>query len=203
MGIPANVVKNVISGLFVGGESWQTTWWDSSTTPPSVDDTSTGLFAATSEFTTMITEFSNFWSSATSATDFDQYGYTGGGAASSHGHASLSVTGAGSAVLPYQCCVVMTLRTGLPGRSYRGRMYWPATGTAISNTTGLLNTGLVNNCVDALATFFGALTGGTAVVVSQTNTTMQEVTSVDADYVPDTQRRRVNKLTSSRHSATV
>lgn len=82
-------------------------------------------------------------------------------------------------------------------------MYWP--GTGLSTNNGLFNGTAVNAVVDNLASWFNVFSTAAfpVVVLSQTGSSTAVVTAVDADLVPDTMRRRRNKLTSTRHSATV
>lgn len=73
------------------------------------------------------------------------------------------------------------------------------------DANGLFTTTVVNPAVDNLALLLAVyqLDPLNPVVVSQTNSTSYPLVSVDADLVPDIQRRRANQLTSTRHSATI
>ena len=139
-------------------------------------------------------------------TAYDVYYYTGG-VAVSHQTKVVSKAGTGtSTTLPLQVSCVLTLRSGLSTRSGRGRIYVPTTGLIVSTGTYLFSTGPVQSMVSTLATFFTfvkSVSPQQAVVVSQTHSSTQPIVSVDANYVPDTQRRRANRLTSTRFSATV
>ena len=48
---------------------------------------------------------------------------------------SVPQTGTGTSVHPYQTSLVLSLRTNRAGGSGRGRLYWPATGVALTPST--------------------------------------------------------------------
>jgi len=203
--LPINVAKNVISGTLPSGEVWQVAYWTQLTSAPAFTDASTAAAAASSDFVAMMNAWKPLCGNTTAATAYDQYGFTGGSSASSHGHATISYTGSGTSFHPNQIAVVTTLRTAHAGRSGRGRMYWPATAAPVPLGQGFFQSSDINPLVDAIALHFTARnTGGNATsVVSQTLAQSFPITSVDADTVPDTQRRRANKLRSVRHSHSV
>lgn len=137
------------------------------------------------------------------------YSYPTGGPASSYVFDEALTGGVGTSTyvtLPLQTSMCITLRTGQNGRSKRGRIYLPAHAASLGNThlfTAAAVTSVVGAIAGALST--AAQASGTApVVVSQTLTSFTEITSVDADLVPDIQRRRANKMpTTVRESAAV
>lgn len=139
-------------------------------------------------------------------TAYDVYYYQGG-VAVSHQTAVVNHVGlTNGTAMPLQQACVMTLRSALSTRSGRGRIYLPATAAALTTATYLFVATPVNQCVTALATWFTFIKSVSplaAVVVSQTHGNTQPIVSVDANLVPDTQRRRANKLTSARFSANV
>jgi hypothetical protein len=101
---------------------------------------------------------------------------------------------------------VLTLRTANATRSGRGRIYLPFVAQTLVAATGMLPSTNVNNLVDTFALWISEqITLGTnvPVVVSQSQSVVRTIVAVDADLVPDTQRRRRNKLTSARHTHTV
>lgn len=139
-------------------------------------------------------------------TAYDVYYYMGG-VAVSHQSAVVNHPGITNGTnMPLQMACVLTLRSALSTRSGRGRIYLPATAQPLQTANYLMTAAPVNACVDALATWFTFIKSVSplaAVVVSQTHSNTQPIVSVDANLVPDTQRRRANRLTSSRHSANV
>jgi hypothetical protein len=205
MPIPSGLTKNVISGTLPGSEVWQTSYWQTGLTAAEADDAHMATLAANSTFIALMNAWKALCASGARATAIDRYYYAGGSGAAAHGHAALNYGGTATPQAgPNQVAVVTTLRTAVSSRAGRGRMYWPATGVAADQTTGLLANGNIDILVDALAAWFTALTTGQpAVVVSQTQNTSHPITSVDADYRADTQRRRVNKIRSLRHSHVV
>lgn len=110
---------------------------------------------------------------------------------------STPLVGAGTATKPFQTAMVFSLRTGRPGRSARGRLYWPALGTTISATTLRLEESVRDAYLEAAVDFLTALqtaapAGSTIAlsVVSQTTGGNTQVTQIQVGDVLDTQRRR-------------
>lgn len=202
MGIPAGAGKWVISGTLPGGEVWQTAYWDTGRTIADFTDANVATVAATANFTAMLNAAKVLMSTDSQITALDGYFYNGGTNAAAHGHAALAVAGTSAAPHPNQVAFVVTLRSAVTTRRGRGRMYWPATGMTVVSATGLFSTVSTNALVDAIGVWFQTLAAGSihACVVSQTAGSLQDLTSVDCDYVPDTQRRRTNKMHSTRHS---
>lgn len=118
------------------------------------------------------------------------------------------VTGSADASSPPQVAAVTSLLTGRPGRSYRGRMYWPHLYGAL--TDGQLGPTDAQNLATQMATFLGDAgeAAGTdfamvPVVYSTVLGTVSFVTTVRVDTVLDTQRRRRNSLRGTSYTATV
>lgn len=115
------------------------------------------------------------------------------------GEAPISKSGAGTASKALQVSCVVSLRTAFPGRSYRGRMYWPA--WAYTPSSGLqfgtslrtdmlaafkaLNAAVIAAGVTALPAYTGDLVVRSATLQAET-----EVIRAEVGSVPDTQRRR-------------
>lgn len=112
-----------------------------------------------------------------------------------------ATVGQSVASCPLQTSVVVSLLTGLPGRSNRGRLYLPAAGAAL--TTHLLSTADTQSIANGMADFFTKLNAlnagasGIVSVVSQAKGTANDVTSVRVDNKPDIQRRRAKSLAAS------
>lgn len=107
-----------------------------------------------------------------------------------------AVGGSSAHSCPPQVSVVATLRTGTPGRSYRGRIYWPA-GPFAPDQSGILSlgVGVLNTAVQDIAQFIeaAALVAGPALVWyvwSPTKGTGAPITEVSVGGRADTQRRR-------------
>lgn len=103
-------------------------------------------------------------------------------------------TGQGDTQFQPQCCQVVTLRTGLAGRSHRGRVYLPWINNDAS-AAGVLNATDVALAQAAWTTFVGALNTASfpLVVVSKKLTASFDVTAVKARANATTQRRRALK----------
>lgn len=110
---------------------------------------------------------------------------------------------------PPQVSAVMSLLTGRPGRSYRGRQYWPLMYLAAMNGVQVQDTAAQQWATD-WATFLAAAgdAAGTdfamkPAVFSGTLGTTDLVQTVAVDTVMDTQRRRRNSLRGNRFTAPV
>lgn len=142
------------------------------------------------------------------------YGYASSAApASAQALKAISHVGGGSGDgNPLQATVVTTLRTGKPGRSFRGRTYWPNHPYKPDGTTGLIG---ANG-----ATFFADLAGQWGAIVkeaaqatlssnniywgvfSRARGSINPVTSIAADNRVDIQRRRAASLAPT-HTTTI
>lgn len=120
------------------------------------------------------------------------------------------VQGTGSPTKPYQTSVVSSLLTGVPGRSNRGRMYWPAIGAPFAASTLRLpgataqdiaddTVQLLQHCVDEalIADPAGALVPA---VASRTLAQRRMITAVEVGDIFDVQRRRRDSLVEARVS---
>lgn len=105
-----------------------------------------------------------------------------------------------SPTLPNNIALVLTKRTALRGRSYRGRIYVPglSEGDIVANTVGGGKvTALVNSYSLLLAFTAGSESWEMVVVSRQNNNTPREfgvatqVLSLDSDGTVDSQRRRL------------
>lgn len=87
---------------------------------------------------------------------------------------------------------VLTLRTALRGRSYRGRVYLPALGYQRTDAAGNLLTATTTLVTQQAVGIQAALAGiqWSWVVASYKHSTAQDVTSFTMDSRPDVQRRR-------------
>lgn len=202
MAVPANVMRYVFAGSLLNGEKWQTGIWFQGNLPTSNGSAAT---AAELEMTSQAGATpSSFWNvlkafmPAGVTLDFVKvYAYpTGGTAATFVGqsvHAPIPGTAANVA-MPNQVALCTSLLTGVSGRSFRGRMYWPASAAAglWSQVSALFIVAGLTSFTTALAqmiTDFNAV-GQVGVVVSQTRTLATPITTVRADTRADIQRRR-------------
>lgn len=115
---------------------------------------------------------------------------------------SASLTrGTGTAKLPSQVALAMTLRTRQPGSSYRGRVYLPALGV-VSNGFGVIDSDKCDTIATEFAQFIRDVGSAAAspatpqwipVVVSTTKNASTEITACNVGNHFDIQRRRANQ----------
>jgi len=112
--------------------------------------------------------------------------------------------GAGTAAKTLQTSVCFSLLTGIPGRSYRGRVYWPALAYTPSATTTRFTTGdldawlltlkQLNNGIKVAQNTVNPLGFVELGVRSRLLSATTVVSTLAAGDVPDTQRRRRDSL---------
>jgi len=204
MAIPAGITRVQLSGHLASSERWVSSFWVTGRTAADASDASAAAIVASPVFTVLMGVLRAIMATDDGVDDLDLYFYSGGTGAAAHGHATVIVTGSSANLHPKQIAAVMTMRTAVGTRRTRGRMYLPATAAPMA-PGGLFNNAQIDSIVDKLTDWLAQLkaAGSIPVVLSKTSGTTQPITSVDADYVPDTQRRRRNKLTSARHSHVV
>lgn len=120
------------------------------------------------------------------------------------------VGGTGVSLHSFQTAAVTSLRTALPGASGRGRIYWPATGVAL--TTGTLRPSVadVTSFLAGVKTYLGGIetaieasvTGVTLCVWSRKTLALSPVISLQMGDVLDVQRRRRDTLVEAYTSTT-
>jgi hypothetical protein len=101
-------------------------------------------------------------------------------------------TNATATMCPQEVAPVMTLRTAKRGRSYRGRVYFPAPATNIVDATGLLLSTITGQMVvqaTALQADLATIQWEWG-VASYLHSTFEPVTQFTFDARPDVQRRR-------------
>lgn len=108
------------------------------------------------------------------------------------------VPGTGSGGLPMQAAVVTSLRTAASGASYRGRMYWPATGATLLSSTLRFEPTTLGAHLSGVKTYLSGITtaitatnaSSTLRVWSRTLSSSTAVNRILSGDVPDVQRRR-------------
>lgn len=120
------------------------------------------------------------------------------------------IAGSGAPSKTFQSALVLGIRTGRPGRSYRGRAFWPALGAVTSNITGRISTPSTATIASETAKFLadvGRAVPGPEVLVpyveSRTLRVATRATSIDVGDVLDVMRRRRDKLTEQRVDAII
>lgn len=199
---PANTAHAVFSGSMPGGEEFAFGYWFEPIASPANAVAFQTLFGEIIDASlTALTGLANTcFSNDTRITQADGYWYAGGSTKATYqAQETLLLAGTGSPSLPNQCSAVITLLTGLPGRSQRGRMYIPLTATTGDTTRGFqmsaTRTQGVSQQGAALLEACNA-NGATAVVMSPTKGATVLVTQVRADSKIDTQRRRTEQVTA-------
>lgn len=112
--------------------------------------------------------------------------------------------GVGGALLPITSAVVCSLYTGIPGRSYRGRIYWPALGLSLDPDTARIRTSDITSLLtafnDMLSTLQGVAPSSPAVVLGVYSKTMGTGTAISqlrVGNLPDQWRGRRDALTEA------
>lgn len=130
-----------------------------------------------------------------------------GGPATDQAEETLTLAGSSSSVpVPANVAVVATLLTGAPGRSRRGRMYWPGFQSSALDGSGRIEAPFPSNLANFLADTFGEINVvGTRLVgvYSRTTSSINAVQAVSVGDVWDTMRSRRNAVTEGRVSVNV
>lgn len=197
MAIPAHVGRIIMRGHLYGGDEWETGWWGSGAmfdTDSGCQEVADGVKARL--LTSAVEDVLRaLWSASTGMDSIWVYGYPAGGPKSgAMATASITTyTGVGSNQLPNQMALVATTETGRPGRSYRGRMFWPATGVSLQN--GQVLDGTCANLAQATATLLEPVSGDTGgpVVLSSKLGTTRAISAIRVDSRMDIQRRRAQQ----------
>lgn len=207
MPYPAHTARIVLHATVAGVEEMQTGFWvqyDASASPLDAQAIANEMAPLA---TTFLEAIQQQYYQTVVWDRVDVYTYDAAGTkASGQGVAAINVAGTltdnGAAL---DTCGVLTLLSGLPGRSRRGRMYLPYH-AAISNGS-TLSAAYMGARANALVDFFDGVntTAGAiaASIVSAKLTASFPVTGVQYDTVPDVQRRRVNQLSSARTTVPV
>lgn len=125
------------------------------------------------------------------------------------GESAVALTGLGSPSRPVTVSAVLSLRTGIPGRRTRGRMFWPALGNTINTVGRFTSTVTEDLATDGaqLLNIIGAASppDGDArpMVVSAVGGLVTPVTGVSVGDVPDNMRSRKDALDETYFTAPV
>lgn len=113
-----------------------------------------------------------------------------------------AIAGSGTANMPPQCSLVVTLLTGVAGRSGRGRFYWPHVGGSVTSAgkSSLVSGTTASAWADLLSNWGTLLPSAdiTVAVASETQGTITPVITASVGDVVDTQRRRRDGLVEAR-----
>lgn len=118
-----------------------------------------------------------------------------------------AINGTSTAAFPPQCALTISLLTGVSGKRFRGRMYWPHIGGALTTAgkSSLAAQSLTNNIAATLGLVnqFGQIGIGSVGVHSAASNTITLVNQVSIGDVIDTQRRRRDDMVEVRTTAVV
>lgn len=202
--IPAGCYKVVFGGHLNTSDSWECGFWVHGSEPTSqAEATATaalwaGQLMSTDDSGALRITLTAYASADVLLEYVKVYSYpTGGPVATYIGeHLFTNTGGSGARVLPNQCAVVVSERTGFAGRRYRGRMYIPI-GRTGSGGDGQLAAAAVDQIATAWALCFhdwdASGDNGTVVVVSTVGSLFTPVSQILVDTKVDIQRRRANK----------
>lgn len=193
----------VISGTGPGSEIWQTGF---STIATTAITSQAGLQSAVNSVAPFV---NTFWTSlkpnlyplySIKALTAYQYVYPSNHA-QYQAQATLTVSTGTQAVnaAPVDTCLVVSLRTAVPGRRTRGRMYIPCHAPA-QTTDGCISSTVSTAIGTAVKTMLASVFTSTSlapVVVSRTGGTYETITGQVTDNKPDVQRRRENRLAAT------
>jgi hypothetical protein len=203
MPYPSGTIKTVIGGTLPGGEVFAFGWQNravgvSTQTDLNMVNGQTNAALANNFLTTSVKAL---FSTQVVFTRVTNYLYTGGSSASLVSVSTPSIAGTSAvAGMPNQCAVVVTLETGVPGRSNRGRAYLPPVNVGLINAgTVQLSSATCTTLANAFASMLTALhddssPNGVPAVASALKGAIRDITAVRVDSIIDTQRRRRNKL---------
>lgn len=199
---PANVAHVVLEGHLNGGEEFQTGFWLDKSPTSNANAADIAQAVATLLQDDALTQLKGILFTGSGYDRVRVYGYPTGGTAPAAYQGEAPITGGagtgGSGNGINQACLVCSLRTGIPGRRFRGRMYLPANGIVAAG--GLTDPTATLAIATAMAHFLGDVTGSVPInanvaVVSTVGSETTPVASVIVDDRIDIQRRRADRLT--------
>jgi len=204
MTIPDGVARISISGVQGTGEIFETGFWISAFAIENVGEAQTLVDQIAAIYNAGVrAPVASIAKSDTIYQRIKGYFYPTGGPTATYiaeRIVTAATVGTGTGTNPLYTCMVLGLRTGLSGRTNRGRMYLPATGAPLDTAHRFASADAAFVC-NNVATFFTNINAITSpaipqvIVLSQKLGTFQTVTDVTADSKPDVQRRRENRMT--------
>lgn len=212
--MPDRYVRISLLGSLVGGETWSVNpafIGNFSTQVPSQANLDTWSAAVAADVPSLVTQqLQNLMSqnAAVVGVRVTLFGPDGKTAAYSEKRLSSPFFGQGAQTAPATVAFAASLYTGIPGRQYRGRLFWPALRPTIDQTTGRYT----GSALAATAAEFSSMlenlqnAGGgpfdpVLAVWSGVRKAGTVVTSVRAGDIYDSQRRRKESLAESYASA--
>lgn len=209
----ADIIRCSIFGTLPGGEVWSVNPAYDITVGGEVSQLELqGAVTAINELT-VPAELRILMTSSTAVTGvrLEARTYAGVLEAQAEGLRSGPITGQSNAGMPFQTSLVLSLRTGDPGGSGRGRMYWPATGAVVSAATLRLASTVVGDAITGAKTYLKGIEAAIhanvdesvgLAVWSRTKGSAALVNKIQAGDILDTQRRRRDSVPESYQSST-
>lgn len=216
MGYPDKLIRCNINGVVAGGEVIVHTVWmrkdnqlftdDLQTIVNKVKDTWVGTM--TGGAAPMVATIASVFPTTLTYTKVTGYQVNSDGRAVAQAEANFptsGVSGTGTASLPPQCAVAVTLLTSRPGRSGRGRLFLGPIAQSAIGTDGRLTAATRTRILDAMTYFYTELRNASytndaqrPVVVSPTLGQSFKIKSVAVGDVIDTMRSRRNALVEAK-----
>lgn len=195
------VFRHRVTGPGPAGDIWVSTLHSSSS------QSITTVHAAWQQLVQSFgTVLATFWSPVQQATEVvtDELDAAGKhNVAQARSAVAIAGTGAGNP-LDQRACVVVGLRTAVPTRAGRGRMYWPAPDDANLDSDGLLLAATASNISAEMATDLATMAGtAQPVIYHRALNTFTPISTVTVSLVVGTQRRRTNKVPPSYQTSQV
>lgn len=186
------IYKSTVAGTFLAGDVWNTTFHMTS-----VNNLATVHAAATTFVNNFCTGTMNaMWPtdvSVTSITTNQLDPLTGKQVAQTSSALAQTGTGAGGKPSPRDC-LLLSLRTALPQKSGRGRMFWPSPDTSHYTNTGRLVQADMTTIANAVGPLLTTLAATAPVVIFHRKVLgFDIVVQVKVPDMAQTQRRRTNK----------
>lgn len=202
MAIPISVPRIYVSmgGNLPGSEQWQVGFWFDAQQAGTPDSAALGAWLASAQTAVQNAFVSYLRPLISSGSNWNRtraYFYPSGATSAAFiaDGPAVNAVGSGGQTMPNQTALVASLRSDIAGRQNRGRVYWPllAGSTPGPQVEQAVCTQLANGIADVLSAYQGvSIAGGTVLAAVNANV---PVVRVEVDSIPDTQRRRRNKLT--------
>lgn len=195
---PANASHHVFSGQLSGGEIFSFGMWFEYTSGSPANYAGSFEAWVQSINTDLSSLVNNCIDSSSRLTKASGYLYDGvSRQASRQAEVALNLPGVSASAYPNQVAAVVTVRSGLPGRRYRGRIYLPQTvAQAAIHSPEQMGPAKLTSLTTLVASIMnaGPAAGFSPMIVSTTYTSMVPVVEVTADSKLDTQRRRAEAM---------
>lgn len=188
--------RHRVSGPGPAGDIWVTTLH----TQGAADLTAAHNAVVTALSAFVDNHFTQYWSPQTAVKEFltDQLdAVTGKNVAQTSTGVNFVGVGAGKTVSARDSLVI-SLKTNLPTRAGRGRMYWPSPCSDAYGANGEFLDAVCTELSGAFRNALAAIDGTvTPVIYHRATKTSDNITSVKVGSIPGSQRRRTNKVTNN------